>query len=116
MDPSNFPILDHDIVNELKELMEDEFGSLMQIFLDDMPLKIAEIDAAVDQGNLGALYRSAHSLKSGSGNIGALQLSEVARRLEALGRAHSMTEVPTLVQQLHVTATQTEIATRALMD
>lgn len=116
MDLSNFPILDHDTVNELKELMEDEFGSLMQIFLNDMPLKIAEIDTAVDQDDPGALYRSAHSLKSGSGNIGALQLSELARRLEALGRAGSMAEVPSLVQQLHVIANQTEIATRALMD
>ena len=116
MDLSNFPILDHDTVNELKELMEDEFGSLIQIFLDDMPLKIAEIDTAVDQNDPGTLYRSAHSLKSGSGNIGALQLSELARRLETLGRASTMTEVPTLLQQLHTTASATEIAARALMD
>lgn len=48
---------------------------------------IGELNAAADAGSVADLVRPAHSLKSSSLNVGALELGELCRRLEqdALG-------------------------------
>ena len=67
---------DHDFIDEL-----------VDTYLSDAVDQLAGLDAAVAAGDLAALVRPAHSLKSSSLNVGALLLGELARQLEEQGRA-----------------------------
>jgi HPt (histidine-containing phosphotransfer) domain-containing protein len=61
-------------------------AELVDTYLADAVDQLAGLDAAIAAGDVAALVRPAHSLKSSSLNVGALQLGEVARQLEEQGR------------------------------
>jgi HPt (histidine-containing phosphotransfer) domain-containing protein len=66
---------------------DQEFvAELVDTYLADTVDQLAGLDAAVAAGDVAAIVRPAHSLKSSSLNVGALQLGEVARQLEEQGR------------------------------
>ena len=78
--------LDSEIVDDLIDMMGDDFADLVRIYLHDAPVHVAEIRAAAERGDLPGLVGPAHILKSSSANLGALQLAEHARRIEAGAR------------------------------
>ncbi len=89
----------------LQQLQEiDPSGAFLrrwiQLFLDDAPKKIAEIDVAVDAGITRPLVRSAHSLKSYAGWLGSQALWQVCHRLEEEARAGSVEECRRLLPDL----------------
>jgi len=67
--------LDAETIDTLKEVLGDEFGLLMETFLEDVPVKLKQLNEAVQQNDVEALERLAHTLKGSSGNIGAHALS-----------------------------------------
>jgi HPt (histidine-containing phosphotransfer) domain-containing protein len=60
---------------------------LIDTYLSDAVDQFAALDAAIGAADATALTRPAHSLKSSSVNVGALDLGRVARELEEQGRA-----------------------------
>ena len=60
---------------------------VLDLFVQNAVKLLAEIDDAANRGDAPALQRAAHTLKSSSATIGALALSEQAKRLELLLRA-----------------------------
>jgi HPt (histidine-containing phosphotransfer) domain-containing protein len=60
---------------------------LVDTYLEDAVEQLAALDAAIDGGDPAALTRPAHSLKSSSLNVGALDLGKVSLELEERGRA-----------------------------
>lgn len=79
-------VLDSTVLEELYEIMDDDFVSVLQSYLGNAPGLMNGIKEAVKGGNLEALVTSAHSLKSSSANVGAMELSILARELEFKGR------------------------------
>jgi HPt (histidine-containing phosphotransfer) domain-containing protein len=62
---------------------EMEFvDELVDTFLEDARAQVDAMHAAVAGGDVASLGRAAHSLKSGSLNVGALRLGELCRALE----------------------------------
>ena len=57
-------------------------GRLVRAFLSSVPETIAALQAAVSHSDTELLRQAAHSLKSGSANVGAKRLSEMCRVLE----------------------------------
>ena len=95
------PALDPKALAALRELMPDDdsfFQDLVQIFLDDSPLRIAEIEQSLVNGNVQQLTLAAHSLKGSSSNFGAGRLRSLSEQLELLGRQGSLGDAP---GQLH---------------
>jgi CheY-like chemotaxis protein len=86
------PVLDENVLRELREIMEDDYLSLLQTYLRNAPQLLAQARDAVSRGDLAALVMPVHSLKSSSANVGALILSEVAREAERLARAGALSE------------------------
>lgn len=76
------PPIDREILDELRDIMGAEFGSLVRAFLDDAPAVIRRIQAHAAEGNSPALAGLAHTLKSTSANLGARVLSSLARSME----------------------------------
>lgn len=85
-----FPLLDAEIIAELREVMEEEFADLIGTFLDDLPVQLDSLQTAIAEGSAADLYRIAHKLKSSCGSLGAMQLAERVRQLEQAGRQNTL--------------------------
>ncbi len=85
--------VDHNVLNTLHEVMEDEYLTLIDVFLKDSDLRMALFRQAsrtmtFDRPslNMGELGLAAHSFKGSSSNMGAVMLSELCLRLEEQAR------------------------------
>lgn len=78
--------VDADVLGALKEVMEDQFGVLIQTYLDDAQVRIGEMSEAIAAGNAEGLRSGAHSFKGSCSNLGVLPLAEICQKLETLGR------------------------------
>jgi signal transduction histidine kinase/CheY-like chemotaxis protein/HPt (histidine-containing phosphotransfer) domain-containing protein len=79
-------MIDRNVLEELYEIMEDDFVSVLESYLKSAPGLMHGIRDAVKAGDLEGLVKSAHPLKSSSANVGAMELSILARELEFKGR------------------------------
>ncbi|MCU7937403.1 MAG: response regulator [Candidatus Thiodiazotropha sp. (ex Dulcina madagascariensis)] len=79
-------MIDHSVLEELYEIMEDDFVSVLESYLTSAPGLMHAIRDAVKERDMDALVKSAHPLKSSSANVGAMELSILARELEFKGR------------------------------
>ncbi len=76
--------LDMDALNELKQVMGDEFSLLVETFENDSVLRIESIRAAVAAADADAIRRAAHNFKGSASNMGTIHLTELCRLLEGL--------------------------------
>lgn len=83
-------VVDFGVIQDVRDLMEDDFADLVQRFLGDAADLLEQMDEGAAQGDAARLHRAAHTLKSSAAALGATGLSELARQLEALGRAGSL--------------------------
>jgi HPt (histidine-containing phosphotransfer) domain-containing protein len=73
--------------NWVKEYGKDFLIELIDVYLDDVPKRLAELRRALETSDLDAFTRQAHTLKSSSAEVGAAGLSAMAKEMESLGRA-----------------------------
>ena len=59
---------------------------VIQLFIEDCPVRIAAIKAAVDAKDGAAVAREVHGLKGAAGNLSVVSLFATAEILEQLGR------------------------------
>jgi len=72
--------------DELKETLGADFiMELVDTFLTEAPLILAELRRALATGDADVFRRAAHSLKSNSNTFGAQALGAMARELELTG-------------------------------
>jgi HPt (histidine-containing phosphotransfer) domain-containing protein len=64
-----------------------------RIFLEDTPIRMSAIRDAIKRRDGTELAKAAHALGGSAGMLGAIEISEEARRIEALGRSGSVVEV-----------------------
>ena len=99
-----FPVIDPQAIENLRSLNpgdNDEFlREIAGIFLEDTPLRIAELEQSYAAGDVAKFTRAAHSIKGSSANLGAMALRSVAERLEHQARtdgvasgAHYISEI-----------------------
>jgi HPt (histidine-containing phosphotransfer) domain-containing protein len=65
---------------------------IIGMFLEDCPLRVAAVHAAVEQRDAAALVSAAHSLKGACGYLSAVAAREQAAHLEEIGRLGCMDE------------------------
>lgn len=98
------PHLDEQHFNELRELMADDFSTLIEAYLRDSSERLQLLTQACAAQDLLAAKRQAHSLKGSSSNVGAAALADYCQRLEQLARggdlAAMQAELVTLQQEL----------------
>lgn len=81
------PVIDTTTFENLKQMSGADFiNELIDTFLDDAPKLASQIRAALAAQDADAFRRAAHSLKSNAATFGAMDLAEIAKGLEALGR------------------------------
>ena len=74
--------IDLSALQELKEIMEDEFDELISVFISDGENQIETLRQAIDTSSSADIRRIAHTLKGSSSNLGITGLSELCKMLE----------------------------------
>ena len=75
-------------------------AEIVQMFLEDCPMRAAEIRAAVVAGDAAGLVSSAHALKGSAAYLAASIVRELAGDLERLGRERDLAAAPAVLEQL----------------
>ena len=84
------PVLESEIIDDLRAMLGDEVDRLVDVFLEDTPRLLKELENAAAGPDYDALRDAAHSLKSSSANLGAMSLSAAAKRVELAAREKSL--------------------------
>ena len=72
-------------LEELKGIMGDDFGLLIETFTRDSEQRLVSLSAAIDSQDAESLRSTAHSFKGSSSNVGAPALAEFCFHLETMG-------------------------------
>jgi two-component system, sensor histidine kinase and response regulator len=96
--------LNQNALDELRALDPDGSGGILnqiiQSYLDDAPTQIAQIRASFAAGDIEGMMRAAHSMKSTSQTLGAVRVGELAREIEAIGRAQTIEGCQAILAEL----------------
>ena len=84
------PALDPEVIEELQALMGADTRTLVRIYLEDSPQLLAQLQEAYLRRDSTAAIAPAHTLKSSSANLGAMQLSKIALSIETEARGGSI--------------------------
>lgn len=66
----------------MKELLEDEFPSFLDMFFSENQDALDKIKNGIESQDAPAIRAAAHTLKSSSGYIGAIKLAKLAQDIE----------------------------------
>lgn len=78
--------LDEALFEELRSILDTEFPTLIQTFIQDSAVRLGELRDAFGRGEADAVRKAAHSLKGASANLGLVALAEACRGLEEAAR------------------------------
>lgn len=79
--------------DEALKMFEDDvefLKELVEIFINDAPEHMSEIEEAVDSRNSSDLKKSAHKLKGAVANFGKNATTETAFKLETMGKENNL--------------------------
>jgi signal transduction histidine kinase/CheY-like chemotaxis protein/HPt (histidine-containing phosphotransfer) domain-containing protein len=97
-------LLDRRALDTIRELSPDRGATILARVIDSYlvsaPDQLEALRRALVEKDAKTLQTQAHSLKSSSANVGARDLSELAREVEAFGRAGQTTEAAGLVERM----------------
>ncbi|MDG4553926.1 MAG: Hpt domain-containing protein [Candidatus Competibacter sp.] len=115
-DLDRLPVLDNEVIAELREIMEDEFAELLHTFLGDLPLQLDRLRIAVTQSDADAIKTIAHTIKPTCAYLGALRLAEMFRRMEQAGREKTLDGVADLLERTRAMASTTIAGLQSQLD
>jgi HPt (histidine-containing phosphotransfer) domain-containing protein len=105
------PAIDPDSLAALRDLNPEDpafLRELIDVFLEDVPQRFAEIEKALAASDAVLLTRAAHTIKGSCSNFGAAGLGQVAQKMEHQGKAAAFAEAaatfPSLRQEFALVA------------
>ncbi len=101
---SDDPTVDMQAIDGLRELSPDAdfLRELIEIYLQDTPQRIAELQDALNKKDIPVFTRAAHTIKGSSSNFGATKLTKLAHELEMQGKSDNLAESPASVAKLNL--------------
>jgi len=96
------PALDPNALDQLLKLVggdKDNYIKLIDSFLEETPKLLEGVRRAVESKDREYLRRMSHTLKSTSRDFGAIHLSNLGAKLEAISKTNNMEDAPELVEQ-----------------
>ena len=97
-------------LSDVHGLTVEEFSGILKVFVETAGIDIEKIRAAVGRGDALAARDAAHSLKGAAGNLGFMEMSDLARTAEMnagrneLGKI--LPDLPALIEHLEEIKTQ----------
>jgi CheY-like chemotaxis protein/HPt (histidine-containing phosphotransfer) domain-containing protein len=91
---TNGPGIDPKALDQIRQLDQDGSAGILervlQIYLDESSDLFSKIRDAINKNDAQGLRAAAHSLKSSSAQVGAMELSEFCKEMESIGRRESV--------------------------
>ncbi|MEC7118748.1 MAG: Hpt domain-containing protein [Pseudomonadota bacterium] len=87
-------------LQELRELLDDEFDSLLHTYLIDSQKRLQYVQDAFEQRDNSKGYEAAHSLKGASANLGAGRLAELCLKLQTECKSGRISDAELLIQMI----------------
>lgn len=100
MNDTDKPHLDEEALAELQDVMEDEFGVLIQTYVADSRIRIQGLREALADGDADQFAKAAHSFKGSCVNIGAPRLGALCFEAEKLGKAGQLEDAPAVLASI----------------
>jgi len=92
------PTIDMQAIDGLRELSPDAgadfLRELIEIYLQDTPQRMAEMEDALAKKDIPGFTRAAHTIKGSSSNFGAVKLTKLAHALEMQGKSGNVSDSP----------------------
>lgn len=79
---ADIPVLDHEIFDNYRDVMDEKFVRGVEGFLHDTRLLVNHIQYGIKHNEIKTVHISAHSLKSSCAMLGAMELSTLAELIE----------------------------------
>lgn len=97
--------LNRDSLEALKSLQaegDDGFlKEMVDLFLTDTPLRLNDMESALQEGQQQDFVRAVHSIKGASANFGADDLHALCAEIEQMGRTGQLDEAGARIEQVH---------------
>jgi HPt (histidine-containing phosphotransfer) domain-containing protein len=84
------PVIEPQAIEDLRALNPEDpafLRELIDLFVDDVPGRIAEIEQSLATKDAVLLTRAAHTIKGSCSNFGAAKLKEISHAMEMQGKA-----------------------------
>ena len=112
------PELDPDAIANLRALGDDGDDTFLKeiigIYLEDTPLRLADIRSAAATGDRALYTRAVHTIKGSSSNVGAHLVRGLAERLEQRSKSEPHSDLDPLRLELEQAFERAAAALRAL--
>lgn len=112
-------VIDPQAIENLRALNpgdNDEFlREITEIFLEDTPQRISELNQGLAAGDVSKFTRAAHSIKGSAANLGAAALRAVAEKLEHQSRTDGLAGVAPLVVEIKTEFSRAETELRKIL-
>lgn len=111
--------IDTQVLESLMDMLGGEQEILAEIincYLVESPKIVIAIQTSATNQDAATLNKTAHSLKSSSASVGAMNLSELCLQLELKGKSGNLEGVLELVSQLSHEYAQVEIALQKIIE
>ncbi len=96
--------IDTSVLDAYRDFMEEEAEEFIQDILSEFYANARELLKKLEMlpkaEDMREFLRAAHTLKSTSATVGATHLSELAAKIEELGKNDNLDDVPALLAQL----------------
>lgn len=89
--------IDHKVLSDLREVMEDGYLQLLETFLEDSERRLSQLHGARNADELGS---AAHSFKGSSSNMGAVGLASLCQQLEERVKQRPLYGIEDLINRI----------------
>ena len=97
------PVIDPQAIEDLRALNPEDpafLRELIDLFIQDVPERITEIEQALARQDAVLLTRAAHTIKGSCSNFGAASLREISHAMEMQGKASDFATAATSLATL----------------
>jgi HPt (histidine-containing phosphotransfer) domain-containing protein len=111
------PAVSEQSIADLRALNPEDpqfLRELIDLFLQDMPARFADLESAIEKGDSVLLTRAAHTIKGSCGNFGATDLADIAMTMELQGKASAFADAKASYPLLKTEFARVEAALQAL--
>lgn len=93
-------IINHEQFEDMRDLLEEDFADLVQIYITDSQQRIELLHTAQAANDNTNGFETAHALKGASANLGATQLVTISGQLQEACREHTISKQAVLIEKL----------------
>ena len=101
-------IINHEQFEDMRDLLEEDFADLIQVYLADSRQRISTLRVAQQEQDNTNGFEIAHALKGASANLGATQVMTLSSQLQERCREQLISEQADLIENIAVSLQRAE--------